>query len=160
MQNIVTDALEEFLPAGETVDTESSTVNSEAGPSDQASPLASPEAHQDLSDEEEDSDFVPNGEESTSEDDEEDDAEVLRRLNRGGALQSLADVAEAVGGVNSMRLSLVDETEEEEEAHQGMAYPPLRFKGQSTGPHGSTFTGKVEMLEDGSRYWNFIVRYV
>ena len=54
---------------------------------------------------------------------------------------------------------LIPPTPAELEAEEGVAYPPLRFKGDSVGPNGSTFTGKVEMLPCGNRSYTFVVRY-
>merc|ERR1712093_808324 len=77
---------------------------------------------------------------------------------------TLEGISEAVGGVNSLRLRLMEDDEEcsddeDDDEAENTLYPPLRFVGESTGPQGSTFRGTVKILEDGNRHWTFIIRY-
>ena len=77
----------------------------------------------------------------------------------------LEGISEAVGGVNTLRLRLMDETDKDFERDEDdvsmdedTLYPPLQFTGESAGPNGSTFKGQVSLLDDGSRHWTFVIR--
>lgn len=75
-----------------------------------------------------------------------------------GRRNDLDDISEAVGGINTLELMLAPEEEQDENADDN-PFPPLRFKGQSTGPTGSLFRGTVQKLPSGYVHWEFVIRY-
>lgn len=89
-------------------------------------------------------------------------AGVMPHPNPDRQRNDLEGISEAVGGVNTLRLRLVEDgqkSEDDVEMDEDNPYPPLHFTGESAGPNGSTFKGQVSLLEDGSRHWTFVIRY-
>ena len=77
-------------------------------------------------------------------------------------MNSLSGISEAVGGVNSLTLKLLPEEDtpaRDRDEDPDTPHPTLYFSGTSTGPNGSLFRGSVRMLDDGQRWWTFVIRY-